>query len=163
MLFAFITKRAAIAAIGLSVISASAFAQSAQPFAGMSGVWSGKGTIALEGGAKEAIRCRATYAVRNDGNAIQQTLRCASDSYKFELSSNVVANSGKLTGTWSEATRNVSGELQGTTSGGRFQVVVSAGGFTADLSLTTQGNSQSVVIRSSGSDFKGANITLTRT
>jgi len=162
MLSAFITKRAAIAVIGLSVFSAIAFAQSAQPFAGMSGVWSGKGTIALEGGAKEAIRCRATYAVRADGNALQQTLRCASDSYKIELSGNVVANGGKLTGTWSEATRNVSGDLQGTASAGRFQVVVSAGGFTADLSATTQGNSQSVVIRSSGSDFKGANITLTR-
>lgn len=128
----------------------------------MSGVWSGKGTISLEGGAKEAIRCRATYAVRSDGNALQQTLRCASDSYKIELSSNVVASGGKLTGTWSEATRNVSGDLQGTASGGRFQVVVSAGTFSADLSLTTQGNAQSVVIRSSGSDFKGANITLTR-
>lgn len=149
--------------MGLSILSADAFAQSLQPFSGMSGVWSGKGTIALEGGAKEAIRCRATYSVRNDGNALQQTLRCASDSYKIELSSNVVASGGKLTGTWSEATRNVSGDVQGTTSGGRFQVVVSAGTFSADLSLTTQGNSQSVVIRSSGSDLKGANITLTRT
>jgi hypothetical protein len=162
--FRSIGKRAATAAVvSLSVVSASASAQSPQPFSGMSGVWSGKGTIALEGGAKEAIRCRATYSVRNDGNALQQTLRCASDSYKIELTSNVVANGGKLTGTWSEATRNVSGEVQGSTSGGRFQVVVSAGTFSADLSLTTQGNSQSVVIRSSGSDFKGANITLTRT
>ena len=139
------------------------YAQQTHPFADMSGVWSGKGTISLEGGAREAIRCRATYAVRADGNALQQTLRCASDSYKIELTSNVVADGSRLSGTWSEATRNVSGEVQGTTAGGRFQVVVSAGSFSADLVLTTKGNSQSVVIRSNGGEFKGANITLART
>jgi hypothetical protein len=162
--FESIGRRAAVAVIlGLSLVSSQSSAQSGQPFAGMSGVWSGKGSISLEGGAREAIRCRATYAVRNDGNALQQTLRCASDSYKIELTSNVVANGGKLSGTWSEATRNVSGDVEGTTSGGRFQVVVRAGTFSADLALTTRGNSQSVVIRSEGGEFKGANITLTRT
>lgn len=147
----------------LSCVSSGAQAQSVHPFAGMSGVWSGKGTISLESGAREAIRCRATYAVREDGNALQQTLRCASDSYKIELTSNVVASGNKLSGTWSESTRNVSGDVQGTVAGARFQVVVSAGTFSADLALTTKGNSQSVVIRSEGSEFKGANITLTRT
>lgn len=137
-------------------------AQSAQPFAGMSGVWSGKGNISLEGGAKEAIRCKATYAVRQDGSALQQTLRCASDSYKIELTSNVAANGGKLTGTWSEATRNVSGDVEGTISGGRFQVIVRAGTFSANLTLNTHGNSQSVMIRSEGGEFKGADITLSR-
>lgn len=147
----------------LSCVVSAAQAQSVHPFAGMSGVWSGRGTISLESGAREAIRCRATYAVREDGNALQQTLRCASDSYKIELTSNVVASGSKLTGTWSESTRNVSGDVQGTAAGGRFQVIVSAGTFSADLALTTKGNSQSVVIRSQGSEFKGANITLTRT
>lgn len=162
--FESIGRRAAVAAaFGLLFVSADSFAQSGQPFAGMSGVWSGKGTISLEGGAREAIRCRATYAVRNDGNALQQTLRCASDSYKIELTSNVTASGNKLSGTWSEATRNVSGDVEGTTSGGRFQVVVRAGTFSADLVLTTRGSSQSVVIRSEGGEFKGANITLTRT
>lgn len=162
--FEAIGRRVAVTAIlGLLFVSTESFAQSGQPFAGMSGVWSGKGTISLEGGAREAIRCRATYAVRNDGNALQQTLRCASDSYKIELTSNLVASGNKLSGTWSEATRNVSGDVEGTTSGGRFQVVVRAGTFSADLALTTRGNSQSVVIRSEGGEFKGANITLTRT
>ena len=162
--FRLMGRRAAMAVVmGLSFVSFEAQAQSSQPFAGMSGVWSGRGTISLEGGAREAIRCRATYAVRNDGNALQQTLRCASDSYKIELTSNVVANGSKLSGSWSEATRNVSGDVRGTTAGGRFQVVVSAGTFSADLVLTTKGNSQSVVIRSEGGEFKGANIALTRT
>jgi hypothetical protein len=162
LLFESIGQRSAAFLLCLSLIPVGAQAQSAQPFAAMSGVWSGKGKISLEAGASEAIRCRATYAVRDDGNALQQTLRCASDSYKIELTSNVVANGGKLSGSWSESTRNVSGDVQGTTAGGRFHVVVSAGTFSADLVLTTKGNSQSVVIRSAGGEFKGANITLTR-
>jgi len=153
----------AVAVLGCSLAAGVSSAQSAsRPFAGMAGVWSGKGSISLADGSKEAIRCRATYAVRSDGNALQQTLRCASDSYKFELSSNVIANGGRLSGTWSEATRNINGEVQGTTSGGRFQVVVSAGSFAADLTLTTRGNSQSVVIRSEGSEFRQATINLVR-
>lgn len=151
------------AVVGSSLMSVEVHAQSAHPFAGMAGVWSGKGTISFESGAREAIRCRATYSVREDGTALQQTLRCASDSYKIELTSNVVANGNKLSGSWSESTRNVSGDVQGTMAGGRFQVVVSAGTFSANLVATTRGNSQSVVINSQGSEFKGANITLTRT
>jgi hypothetical protein len=161
--FESIGRHAVVAAVcGLSLAAGSAPAHAAQPFSGMSGVWSGRGNILLEGGAREAIRCRATYSVRNDGNALQQTLRCASDSYKIELTSNVVSNGGKLTGTWSEATRNVSGDVEGSTSGGRFQVVVHAGTFSANLVLNTRGNSQSVEIRSESGEFKGANITLTR-
>lgn len=146
------------AALGLS--APAAFAQSA-PFAGMAGVWSGSGTIALEGGAKERIRCKATYAVSSEGNGLNQALLCASDSYKFELKSDVIAKSGALSGNWAETTRNVSGSLQGRAGNGQFDVTVSAPAFTAKLVMTTNGNKQNVAITSDGS-FKGANIALNR-
>ena len=75
------------------------------PFFGLSGSWSGSGTITMSNGAAERIRCRATYAVNGAGRALQQTLRCASDSYRLEISSNVVSEGGALSGSWSEATR----------------------------------------------------------
>ncbi len=52
-------KRVAVAAgVGCSLDAGASFAQSAsKPFAGMAGVWSGKGSIALADGSKEAIRC----------------------------------------------------------------------------------------------------------
>lgn len=152
--------RTAIVAAALAVPSIAAFAQSA-PFAGMAGVWSGSGNISLEGGAKERIRCKATYAVSGDGTGLNQALLCASDSYKFELKSNVIAKGNALSGQWTETTRNVSGELQGTSSGGKFNVNVSAPGFDAKLTLITTGNKQAVSIASDG-QFKGVNITLTR-
>jgi len=131
------------------------------PFAGMAGVWSGGGTVTLDDGSSERIRCRATYAVGNGGNGLNQSLTCASDSYRFNLSSNVTARGGVLSGTWSESSRNVNGNVEGSGGNGNFQVVASAPGFNANLSIRTAGNRQTVVIRSDG-QFRGASITLTR-
>jgi hypothetical protein len=136
------------------------YAQSA-PFAGMAGVWSGAGTIELDDGAKERIRCRATYAVSRDGDGLNQSLVCASDSYKFDLRSDVTANNGVLSGSWSETSCNVSGSLEGRAGRGQFNVVVSAPSFTANVSLRTTGNKQSVSITSQG-QIKSASISLTR-
>jgi hypothetical protein len=127
----------------------------------MAGVWSGAGTIEMDDGAKERIRCRATYAVSNDGAGLNQNLVCASDSYKFDLKSDVTANNGALSGSWSESSRNVGGSLQGRAGGGQFNVVVSAPAFTANVSLRTTGNKQSVSITSQG-QIKSASISLTR-
>jgi len=127
----------------------------------MAGNWSGSGTVTLDDGSTERIRCRATYAVGAGGNGLNQSLTCASDSYRFNLSSNVLAEGGSLSGTWSESSRGVNGNLEGRASGGNFQITASAPGFTANLTLTTRGNKQSVVIRSD-SAFRGATISLSR-
>jgi hypothetical protein len=95
------------------------------------------------------------------GNGLNQTLTCASDSYKFNLSSNVIAQGAALSGTWSESSRNVNGSIEGRGSNGNFEVVASSPGFTANISLTTRGNKQSVVIRAE-SQFRGASISLSR-
>jgi hypothetical protein len=136
-------------------------AQAGGPFAGMAGVWSGGGTVTLDDGATERIRCRATYAVGAGGTGLQQTLTCASDSYKFNLSSNVTAQGSAISGTWSETSRNINGNIEGRSGPGVIQVVASAPGFSANISLTTRGNKQSVVIRAE-SQFRGASISLTR-
>jgi hypothetical protein len=143
-----------------SVSGSASYAQSG-PFAGMAGNWSGGGTVTLDDGSSERIRCRATYAVGAGGTGLNQSLTCASDSYRFILSTNVVAQGSALSGTWSESSRGVNGTLEGRGSSGNFQVVASAPGFTANLSLATRGNRQSVVI-SAASQFRGASIALTR-
>jgi hypothetical protein len=153
---------AAIAAIVIvhSIVVSPAFAQSA-PFAGLAGVWSGSGTISLSDGSRERLRCKATYRVSAGDNALQQSLRCASDSYKLELSSDVVSEGGRVSGSWSEVSRGVSGTVQGRANGGRVSVVVDAPGFSANLTLTTTGNRQSVSIVSEG-DIRNVSIAMTR-
>src|SRR5947199_9917534 len=89
-----------------TVSGSESYAQSG-PFAGMAGVWAGGGTVTLDDGSSERIRCRATYAVSRDGSGLNQSLTCASDSYRFNLASNVVASGGSLSGTWSESSRGI--------------------------------------------------------
>jgi hypothetical protein len=155
------TRRLAMAAAVLCAASFAASPSHAQsgPFAGMAGNWSGGGVVTLDDGSKERIRCRASYAVA--GPSLTMTLTCASDAYRFQLSANVVDQGGAVSGTWSEASRGVSGTLQGRGGGGSFEVVASTAGFNANISLHTAGNKQSINMRAD-STFRGAAISLSR-
>jgi hypothetical protein len=149
----------AAAALFVAVCATSPSQAQSGPFAGLAGRWSGGGTVTLDDGSSERIRCRATYQV--SGPSMEMSLTCASDAYKFNLAANVVDQGGAVAGTWSESSRNVAGTLQGRGGGGNFQVVASAAGFNANISLRTTGNKQSVTMRAD-SQFRGANISLSR-
>jgi len=136
-------------------------AQSGAPFAGFDGAWSGTGTVALSDGSTERIRCKADYKVNSNGMGLKQQLHCASDSYKFDLSSDVTSNGERISGNWSEASRNIFGNLQGTAGGGQIDVFVEANGFAANLTLRTNGNKQTVQISSKG-EIRGVNITMVK-
>jgi hypothetical protein len=153
-----------VAAIGLFAPSSveTGLAQGASPFAGMAGSWSGTGAITLASGSHERIRCRAVYESPSGGKTLALRLRCASDSYNFDLNANLTHNGDSVSGSWNELTRNVSGSVSGRASGGTIQAVVSAAVFSANLTLTTKGTRQSVSIRSQGTEFSEAAITLNR-
>jgi len=150
------------AAVGAALmLSMSASHAQSSPFAGFNGSWSGAGTVSLSDGTTERIRCKADYKVNSSGLNLKQSLHCASDSYKFDLSSDVTSQGDRISGNWSEASRNVFGNLQGTAGGGQIDVFVEASGFAANLTLRTSGNRQTVQISSKG-DIRGVNITLVK-
>src|SRR6201998_4539441 len=119
---------------GFTLASAPAFAQTG-PFAPLAGTWSGEGTITTSNGGGERIRCRAKDTVGEGARAFQQALTCASDSYKVEISCNVETDGTRVTGTWSEATRGVSGSLSGRISGPNISAMVEAQGFQAGVAV----------------------------
>ena len=151
------------AGVGAALMMLSVSPSSAQsgPFAGLNGAWSGNGTVALSDGSTERIRCKAAYQVDGSGLSLKQNLRCASDSYKFDLSSAVTSQGDRISGNWSEASRNIVGNLQGTAGRGLINVVVETVGFAANLTLRTNGNRQTVQINSNG-DIRGVTITMVR-
>ena len=150
----------ALAALAFGTATSSAYAG---PFSGLAGSWSGGGHISLSNGTRERIRCRAHYSVGGGGNVLQQSLRCASDSYNFELHSDVESHGGRITGNWNESTRQIGGTLSGRARRGRIEVSVHNPNFSARLTLISHGRHQSVIIRSSsGSQFTGASIRLAR-
>ena len=153
----------AVLASGLLLLSAQGHAApgSDGPFLGLSGSWSGAGNITMTNGATERIRCKAAYAVNATGKAVQQTLRCASDSYRVDISSNVISEGASLSGSWTEATRGLSGNISGRVSGAEIAANVAGAGFTARLDVRTQGERQSVTIRpQAGTDVAAVSIAL---
>lgn len=152
-------KAAGVGAALLFSVSAG-HAQSG-PFTGFSGAWSGNGTVALSDGTTERIRCKANYKVDGSGLGLKQSLQCASDSYKFDLSSDVTSQGDRISGNWTEASRNIFGNLHGTAGGGQIEVFVEANGFAANLTLRTTGNKQTVQISSKG-EIRGVNITMVK-
>jgi hypothetical protein len=132
------------------------------PFSGLTGRWSGGGQIKKSNGGSERIKCNATYTPGAANLALR--LNCASDSYKFDLSSTVNASGSSFSGTWSEASRGVTGGIQGTTadSGRSIRATASAAAFSADLTVTTRGTHQSVRILSPGTEVPEVDIALDR-
>ena len=150
---------AAAASLSLQV----AVAHADGPFATFAGHWRGDGKISVSNGPQESIRCRVTYTTGNAGTVLGQDLLCASRSYKFDVRSEVQSNGNKVTGTWSETTRGVTGSVSGHVGNGTIQAVVSGGPFSAGLALTVRGNTQYVKIKPSGAtDVVDVTITLKR-
>jgi hypothetical protein len=152
----------AAAAAVLSVMPLSATVQaSGSPFNAMSGSWAGGGTITMASGSKERIRCRARYDVAGGGANVDLTLRCASDSYNFELQSNATHSNGAVSGTWAETTRHVGGNLEGSARGNAIHVRVS-GVISALLAVSTNANQQSISIQAPGTEMSSVAISLSR-
>jgi hypothetical protein len=153
----------AAAAAGLLALVAlpGAVEAATSPFTAMAGSWSGSGVITMSNGAKERIRCRAQYDVGSSGSNLDLTLRCASDSFKFELQSNVAHNNGAVSGTWAELTRRVGGNIEGSARGNHISVRVS-GVLSAMLAMSTNANQQQISIEAPGSEMSSVAISLSR-
>jgi hypothetical protein len=149
----------AAVAFSLAALADSASYAQSSAFAGMAGTWSGPGTVTLDDGSSERIRCRATYKV--NGASMDMSLTCASDAYRFNLLAAVVAAGGEVSGSWSETSRNVGGNIQGRGANGSFQVIAQAAGFSSNIALKTTGNKQHIVMNAD-SQFRAANITLSK-
>jgi hypothetical protein len=149
----------AVAFFVTAVAASAAYAQTSGPYAGMAGKWAGGGTVTLDDGSSERIRCRAVYDVA--GAKMDMSLTCASDAYKFNLTASVVDQGGAISGQWSETSRGITGALSGRGGGGNFLVTAVTAGFNANIALKTTGNKQSVNIKAD-SVFRGANIALTK-
>jgi hypothetical protein len=131
-------------------------------FAPFLGNWKGAGEVTFNDGHKERINCRATYTASDSGGSLTQSLTCAGDSYRFQVSCYVEATGQNLLGHWEEATRQVGGQLTGQVVGGRFDGTVAGPTFSLLMSLTSTDRQQVVSIKPRGTSFTSADITMAR-
>jgi hypothetical protein len=137
-------------------------AQPEGPFSGFSGSWRGSGEVVGTNEQHERIVCRAKYLVSSSGDSLSQALVCASDSYRFDVYSDVVAVGPRVRGQWRETTRNVVGDLVGQVTNGHFEGNISGPGFTAEMSVISTGRKQEVDISPHGGDVAKVDIVLSR-
>jgi hypothetical protein len=151
----------ALLLLGSLLASHAAGRAATSPFAALAGSWSGDGTMTTSGG-QERLRCRAAYQVVGGGDSLRLNLRCASESYNFNLSGEFEHRGGAISGSWSESTYNASGTISGRASGDEVQAAARGDTFSANLSLKTRGNRQAVTIQSQGAAVTGISITLNK-
>src|ERR1019366_8712450 len=68
--------------------------------------------------------------------------------YSFDMRASATLASNAVSGSWSESSRNVAGKITGTAEGDLIDVVANGPAFSASLALNTNGDRQSVVIKS---------------
>ena len=161
-------KPAALMFAGLVGLAAASFTGSAGsaasaggPFQGLTGVWGGNGTVTYSSGTRERLHCRVQYTQANDDN-LQQALRCASDSYKFEINAFFQHRSGSLTGHWEEHVLNISGTLTGSATAGHIKGNLHGPGFLASVNVDTTGTRQSVVISTPDQQIRQVSIQVSK-
>ena len=144
------------------LVGTSAIAQAAGPFSSFAGNWTGVGTVSVENGTKERLRCKAHYDVGSAGETLSQNLTCASDSYKFNVVSHVRAEGGSISGDWAETSRNATGRISGQITPTQISAHVAGVGFTADIGIAARGGRQSVTISPTGTDIKNVSVTMSK-
>jgi hypothetical protein len=153
-----------LAAAGGAVllISAVAVASAAGPFDTLGGSWSGAGNIKLEDGRTEGLKCKAYYSPRSGGASMGLALRCASASNKIDLRATLNSTGSRIAGSWEERTFNVGGNASGQAAGNAIKLAIDAGVLAGSLSVVTNGQSQTISVRTDGAALKGVHINLRR-
>jgi hypothetical protein len=145
-------------AVLLSLLTSPGRADS--PFDSLRGSWSGGGTVILAAGGQERVRCVASY--QPSGPSVRMTLRCASDSYKVDLTSQITSKSGQLSGTWSEASHQLQGDITGRSTPGVIQASAKSPTFEAAVNVRTTGSNQSISIQAPGTPVSQVTLALKR-
>lgn len=145
---------------GLGLVLSSA--AEAGPFSAFAGNWTGNGTVTVNNGTKERLRCRAHYDIGDGGTTLSQNLTCASDSYKFNVVANVRAQGNSLSGDWTETTRNASGAVVGNIGPTQISAQVNGAGFSARIGIAARGGRQAVTIAPTGTDITNVSVTMSK-
>jgi hypothetical protein len=129
------------------------------PFEKLAGRWVGEGRLGVRDNATENVKCRVTYIVEGQDH-LKQSIRCASASGSIEVQSAVAHTLGKLSGTWRELVRNMSGEVSGAVTPRGFRVAVRGEDLNANMDIIVLGAKQVIEIQFINSSLIGLTLIL---
>jgi hypothetical protein len=144
-----------------AVISFTAPAQAASPFAKLAGSWSGTGSVLFEGGQSERLRCTARYSSSNGNTRLGIAIRCASTSSSIDLSGSLTDRAGRVSGSWVERSFNAEGTAFGRATASSI-ILRLGGSVTGAMSVSVSGSRQSVSVSTQGIPLRSIRMALRR-
>jgi hypothetical protein len=150
---------AAVFAAAALIAPTLGMAQGASPFTRFIGIWRGSGQVLFTNGDAERLNCRASYQA-SQSNDVSLTLVCATESYRVEIHSQLLARGRDVEGTWTETTHQVTGNIAGQIAGGSFEGNITGPGLTAEMSVRSNGRRQRVTIRPQGGQMQVTDVEI---
>jgi hypothetical protein len=143
------------AALALAAVAAPSLANDT-PFASLDGAWSGSGSVRLDNGKTERLKCKGYYNAKG-GATLGMAINCGNASFKINMRANLRSAGGAITGTWEEREFNQAGDVSGNTTSSGFSLKFS-GALSGSMSVETTGTNQTVSISTGGPGFTGVKL-----
>lgn len=155
-------EAAGFALFGAVVVAASSppLAAEPAPVADLAGRWSGWGAVTLASGQSEQVKCVAVYTLANAGASIEQTLRCASPSYRIDASARLDIRGEAVSGLWEERSHDASGKVAGRLTRSGFELAITGEHFSAAMAVATSACKQTLQIKPDGVDIARIAVNL---
>lgn len=164
----FVSRGIAASTLGLMLLAADAMAvgsaplEPASPLDRLVGRWVGEGRLGVKDAQSENVKCRVTYIPAGTVDQLKQTVRCASAGGSIEVQSTITHATGDISGTWSELTRNMQGDLTGQVTPRGFHVTVRGADLTANMNVVINGEKQIIEIQFHNSSLIGLTLVLAK-
>jgi len=126
------------------------------PFSGLVGAWAGTGSVRLENGKTERLKCKGYYTAK-EASGLGMAINCGSAAFKINMRAMLTNSGGQIAGTWEEREFNQAGDLSGKATGSGFSLNFH-GAISGTISVTMSGSSQTVSISTGGPGFTGVNL-----
>jgi hypothetical protein len=103
---------------------------------GLTGAWSGSGSVLLPSGASEKARCKATFRKRGTTSFVMDAV-CASSSTRAAQTANLQqVGPNRFAGEFNNSEFNVSGSISVTLNGNSLSASLNGGGAKANFNLS---------------------------
>lgn len=126
-------------------------------FASLDGAWSGGGTVKLENGKTERLKCKGYYTSKAGGQGLGMAINCGNAGFKINMRAALTSSGSQISGTWEEREFNQTGNVSGKSTATGFSLSFS-GAISGSMTVSMSGASQSVSISTGGPGFTGVNL-----
>ncbi|HEX2842606.1 hypothetical protein [Hyphomicrobium sp.] len=151
------TRSALVSAAILTVAAATSPVRAADAtFAALEGAWSGSGSVRLENGKSERLKCKGYYNAKA-GSTLGMAINCGNASFKINMRANLKNAGGSISGTWEEREFNQTGNVTGKQTENGFQLKFT-GALSGSMNVSMTGAKQTVSISTGGPGFTGVNL-----